>query len=602
MSRYTLSRYSTRLVAVLLAMLLLLGSVPAVHADGESGSCGENLSWVLEAGTLTITGTGEMYDYSLSQMPPWYELREEIVRVELPQGLTSVGVLAFYQCDELLTVTIPDSVRRIGSYAFLECGKLQLLNLGTGVEQIGESAFSDCYALTALKLPTSLKYIGMKAFYRCESVGSITIPASVQTIGMQAFGYCKGLVRADVQAQISVIPEWLFYGCQRLTTVSLPDTLTQISEFAFRGCDQLVTVHYEGQEQTLEQIRDSVSNDVPVFGSTGHVTSSAPQDKATSGTTHDNGDGTYTQENVTVVEKPDATVSTSMGSLRTEDGTNLSTDVRIDVTVSGEGGWTQATETVIGALQDVNAFSAATSNSDTKVDVNVYISGTDTVDKDFIDAMTERDLTVNITSESGATWSIAGTNDGKTGAYNMNYTLLAGSESLAQELQAEKAYVLRFAAPAEVNAELQIRLSSQYALRDVVLYQRWDDELVRHQAVVIDKEGYARFYLGSVTDETDYYLGIAAAHLQETPGQNDPIVPDSLLSEYGIAQPINTLDYVITGRKSSWGMTGGQVTWILAGVMAGSIVIIGVVMYMLNKRRLKAGYTPELDDWDDDEE
>ena len=51
---------------VLLAVLMLPGlALEAAAETVTSGSCGENLTWTLDdAGTLTISGTGGMTDYS----------------------------------------------------------------------------------------------------------------------------------------------------------------------------------------------------------------------------------------------------------------------------------------------------------------------------------------------------------------------------------------------------------------------------------------------------------------------------------------------------------------------------------------------------------
>ena len=74
--------------------MLVFAGAPTVYADGESGICGDNLTWSLSAGTLTISGSGDMYDFPESSMAPWYHLREEITRLELPSGLTKIGALA----------------------------------------------------------------------------------------------------------------------------------------------------------------------------------------------------------------------------------------------------------------------------------------------------------------------------------------------------------------------------------------------------------------------------------------------------------------------------------------------------------------------------
>ena len=58
-----------KLWGLLLALVLCLGLAGAASAD-ESGSCGENVTWKLEGGTLTISGSRTMTDYLKSEQVP----------------------------------------------------------------------------------------------------------------------------------------------------------------------------------------------------------------------------------------------------------------------------------------------------------------------------------------------------------------------------------------------------------------------------------------------------------------------------------------------------------------------------------------------------
>jgi uncharacterized membrane protein len=46
-------------------------------------------------------------------------------------------------------------------------------------------------------------------------------------------------------------------------------------------------------------------------------------------------------------------------------------------------------------------------------------------------------------------------------------------------------------------------------------------------------------------------------------------------------------------------MNINQVTWIMVGFLAVTVITVGFVMFFLNKRRLAMGYVPE---WDDEDE
>ncbi len=593
MSRYTFNKYISWLMAVLLVLTLVLSAAPAVYADGESGTCGEGLTWTLSAGTLTISGSGEMKDFPESTMAPWYGLRDQILRLELPEGLTAIGDLAFYGCDKLTAVVIPASVRRVGDYAFAECKGLELLDLGS-VSAVGECAFSDCVRLQALRLPDTLESIGMKAFYRCESITAVTIPASVTELGISAFGYCKDMVTADVRASVSMIPDLLFFGCSSLSAVTIAGTADDIGDFVFRGCDALSTVYHDGSTMTTEEIREMVSADIPVFEGTGHVSEGSVSNTVTSGSTIENEDGTVTQENITVTQGNNSSVSIRQETTRSEDTSDESYSTDITVTVEGEAGWQEAQDAVEDALKTYNDTVSAGKGEAETPNVNVYVKDTDTIDPVFVENLAGRDVNVTITTQNGSVWKINGNNLDKQSdspVYNLSYTLDAGSQELCQELETVASFVLKFSAPAQVNAEVLIRLGDVWARQTATLFQRNGGELTRFQTVMVDGEGYAHFYLASVDDKVEYCIAMNLPEQQE-----EAIIPDELLHEYG--QPVNytPIQYEITGRQSSWGMNLSQVTWIMIGGMTAVVVTVGFVMFMLNKRKLRMGYVPDLDE------
>ena len=117
----------------------------------------------------------------------------------------------------------------------------------------------------------------------------------------------------------------------------------------------------------------------------------------------------------------------------------------------------------------------------------------------------------------------------------------------------------------------------------------------RMQAVVVDRKGLAHFYLAYVTKDTEYLIGVNVGTADDASNYRDAIIPDTLQDMFGYAEQMLPPEYVITGRKSSWGMSASQVTWILVGVLGVSVIAVGVVMFSLNKRKLKNGYIPDTD-------
>ena len=158
-------------------------------ADPAPNQCGDNLYWSMSGGCATFTGSGDMWDYTITDERGWKDCSSVI----LPDGLTKIGDFAFYGCSSLASVTIPDSVISIGNSAFEGCTHLASVAIGNSVTSIGDDAFWSCASLTSVAIPDSVISIGDYAFRGCASLASVTIPDSVTSIGTYAFKGCNSL-------------------------------------------------------------------------------------------------------------------------------------------------------------------------------------------------------------------------------------------------------------------------------------------------------------------------------------------------------------------------------------------------------------------------
>ena len=95
----------------------------AVFDQIFKGQCGDSLYWHYALNTLTITGTGAMWDNR-----PWGSVVNEIEHVSLPTGLTYIGDDAFQDCLGLHNIDIPGTVNSIGDYSFNGCRNLTAIN------------------------------------------------------------------------------------------------------------------------------------------------------------------------------------------------------------------------------------------------------------------------------------------------------------------------------------------------------------------------------------------------------------------------------------------------------------------------------------------
>ena len=192
---------------------LLNATIHFANASNPSGACGENVTWEFDpsTGTLTISGTGAMDDYTITKTP-WADYKENIKYGVIDNGVTTIGVGTFNNCTNLISATIPNSVTSIGTAAFSNCSNLSQLSIPDSVTTIGAVAFSGCERLTNITFSDSVTIIGNSAFSHCSSLTSVTIPNSVTTIGDYAFSSCERLASVTIPGSVKYIGELAFYN------------------------------------------------------------------------------------------------------------------------------------------------------------------------------------------------------------------------------------------------------------------------------------------------------------------------------------------------------------------------------------------------------
>ncbi len=98
-------------------MLVMVLSCIGTKAFAEEGKCGENVTWSVADGVLTIEGSGAMYNYgNPNNASPWKS--KSFTKVAIGDEVTTIGNYAFYQSTGLTSVTIPSGVKEIGDMAF----------------------------------------------------------------------------------------------------------------------------------------------------------------------------------------------------------------------------------------------------------------------------------------------------------------------------------------------------------------------------------------------------------------------------------------------------------------------------------------------------
>ena len=274
-----------------------------------TGECGDNLTWSLSSdGTLTISGTGDMYDYSSSgiggiPIPPWISHADSISTIlidegvtsigshafawcknvdyfYLPNGLTSIGADAFYGCSSAVSIVLPDTLSCIGSHAFEGFSGLTSIDIPDSITEIGADAFSGCYKLLSFNMPDSVTAIGMGSFNGCRNLSTLTLSNQLTFIPSYAFESCRSLILVTLPSGVSEIGYNAFDGCTSLSSISFSDAVVHVRDYAFNSCDNLTDVYYGGTPEQWNRINPKGAYNLALWSyATIHYQSTGPEDE-----------------------------------------------------------------------------------------------------------------------------------------------------------------------------------------------------------------------------------------------------------------------------------------------------------------------------------
>ena len=208
-------------LSILLLLLPLLASAHDFEVDGVYYNITDSTELTVE-----VTYEGQLLtDYTNAVNNSSYRgdivIPTTVTQGETTYRVTSIGGSAFYQAKELTSVTISEGLTSIGLGAFTECN-LSTITLPESLVTIGEYAFNTCRDLTSITIPKGVKSIKEAAFAQCQSLISVTIPDN---------------------SKLTLIGGHAFYGCRSLTSITIPKSVTSIERRAFAKCSKLSNVY-----------------------------------------------------------------------------------------------------------------------------------------------------------------------------------------------------------------------------------------------------------------------------------------------------------------------------------------------------------------------
>ncbi|MDE5729269.1 MAG: leucine-rich repeat domain-containing protein [Clostridia bacterium] len=194
---------------------------------------------------------------------------EKLQSLEFPEGLKYISSHVFYRCPSLKSVSFPSTVKNLGGTAgdhgtyisvFNMCSALESITVAEGnpyykvdngclIEKSTNALLSGTLNAVIPKYVTSIE----RSAFMGSGIESVCIPASVAYIGRSAFSSCSKLKELTFEnGALEVLGGFVsvVFSSSSLERIVLPDSLTAIGRYAF-DCPSLREVVFGKNIKTI---------------------------------------------------------------------------------------------------------------------------------------------------------------------------------------------------------------------------------------------------------------------------------------------------------------------------------------------------------------
>jgi len=262
------------------------GDTPTESAETVAeGTCGKNLTWFLDAaGTMIISGEGEMDDYSNYTAMPWSSYQKQIQKLCFDDTVTYIGDCAFADCINLSEVILPEQLTSLGRDVFAFCKSLKNIVLPSSLESVGSAVFAECTSLTAITVQSDIDFTG-EPFSSVVPLRTLTLSNDVtvlpdvlhrltltsyivndtdgtgyasfngvlyshddgaDTYTLEKYPRAKSTLSYTLPDNIQTVVTYAFSGNTYLTKVVFPESLNTLQDYAFSNCTSLTQIRFTG--------------------------------------------------------------------------------------------------------------------------------------------------------------------------------------------------------------------------------------------------------------------------------------------------------------------------------------------------------------------
>lgn len=218
--------------------------------------------------TYTVTSiSAEAFDHINPQFasPSQYKFYVgDMISVEVPKTVVSIGKRAFFWCNSMETVTFAQGskLKTLGADCFGGCQKLKEIEFPAEMEDLGTWTFNSCASLKKITfLGNKITSIGAGVFTDLP-IEDFEIPSSVTELGNYAIAGCKNMKHFVIPGGVTKIGAYTFGTCSALESIKIPSSVTKIGKNAFENCSALTTVIYDGTADQWDDLIHSKNGDV----------------------------------------------------------------------------------------------------------------------------------------------------------------------------------------------------------------------------------------------------------------------------------------------------------------------------------------------------
>jgi len=276
------------------------------------GGGSRGLNWTLndDESAYILTGIGRCGD-KIINVPSVYNglpvtgigdgafSNGSITGIEISEGVKTIGVCAFYNCNKIRNISLADSITDIGENAFGNCEAFSgIISLPESLINLSSDAFDGCVNLAGVSISeNNISYASQSgilynkdksrfvliprsvygtvtisdnvtevydfAFSDNKKITGIIMGSNVKNIGSYAFRNCTYLKSVTFSDGVENIGENAFENCIALTDLFITKGIARIDDGAFVGCSNVKSVTADGDNKAFVS-SDGVLYDKPV--------------------------------------------------------------------------------------------------------------------------------------------------------------------------------------------------------------------------------------------------------------------------------------------------------------------------------------------------